>query len=62
VKPPHEDEAAVQAEDTEENVATTHVVSFAGRVDPLELILHALEVTGASAVGRLLDHRPHDSG
>jgi hypothetical protein len=33
------------------------VLSFEGRVDPLELIVHAANESGATGVGRLLDYR-----
>jgi hypothetical protein len=53
MKPPREDEAAEQGD-----VATPHpapqIVCLEGRVDPLELVIHALNESGATGVGRLL--------
>jgi hypothetical protein len=34
--------------------------SLAGRVDALELIVHALNATGADAVGDVVVHEPQD--
>jgi hypothetical protein len=56
--PPHS--AEEQDGDVVPTQFTSTFFSVEGRVDPLELILHALHESGATGVGRLLDHRPFD--
>jgi hypothetical protein len=53
VKPP---EDAVPAEDEEaaHETITQTFFSIEGRIDPLELVIHALNESGATGVGRLL--------
>jgi len=59
VKPPPRENDAAQAEDNNVTQFTSTIVTLPGRVDPLELIRIALEGSGATGVGRLLEHWPH---